>query len=720
MTRIRVTDVAWPVAVCLALAGGAPTAPPVVDAPAGKLQGDDRRQACTSSKAFPTRCRRSARCAGSRRCRRRNGKARATRRKFGAGLHPAQGASRTASTSGTCRRSARIACTLNIWAPADARKAPVFVWIHGGSLSGGSGSEPMYDGTQLAERGIVVVTINYRLGLLGYPRASGTERGIAAQDLRQLRPARPDRGAALGEAEHRRVRRRSGQRHHRRRIRGRLERDVSDGGARGARPVRQGDRCRAPTWSRRRSCARRRIGGFAGEAVGRLAGRRSWAPAISPALRSMDAAEAHRRRRGRWLSSRSSSSTAASCRASSSTSSIAASRRRCRSSPASTAARSARCASSRRRRPRMRRPTRRRSASATRPRRRLPASSIRRATCRRACWATTRDALYGWTARAAGRPSRPRSARRPSSIYSTTAIRRPTRRACTPSTPARFPMSSAPPDKTPPNWPQGAATRRSRPRLSDAMLDYWATFARDGVPSAAGPAALAGLRQRARLHGLRGRAAAEDASAARHVRVQRAGRVPAPRQRRHSLALERRHRVAAAARRGAANADDRRRDAAVRADPRQVPGTRREVASARRGGHRARGRRASIASATPSSTQRSRKRLGGAGRLRRARAAIASRRWPGTRRRMSRPGTRSWAWARCATRSTRASPARSSRRWSRSPRRAVADRQRGPAAAGAADRRGRARDRAAGADRCDGRCRRSDCRRRPSCARSSR
>jgi para-nitrobenzyl esterase len=58
--------------------------------------------------------------------------------------------------------------SLNIWAPAGARKAPVFVWIHGGSLTTGSGSEAIYDGIRLAGRGIVVVTINYRLGVLGY------------------------------------------------------------------------------------------------------------------------------------------------------------------------------------------------------------------------------------------------------------------------------------------------------------------------------------------------------------------------------------------------------------------------------------------------------------------------------------------------------------------------------------------------------------------------
>jgi para-nitrobenzyl esterase len=58
--------------------------------------------------------------------------------------------------------------TLNIWTPANARRAPVFVWIHGGALSSGVGSQPMYDGARLAEQGVIVVTINYRLGVLGY------------------------------------------------------------------------------------------------------------------------------------------------------------------------------------------------------------------------------------------------------------------------------------------------------------------------------------------------------------------------------------------------------------------------------------------------------------------------------------------------------------------------------------------------------------------------
>jgi len=65
--------------------------------------------------------------------------------------------------------------TLNIWAPAHARKAPVFFWIYGGALTSGASREALYDGTRLAARGIVVVSINYRLGVLGwlaYPELS--------------------------------------------------------------------------------------------------------------------------------------------------------------------------------------------------------------------------------------------------------------------------------------------------------------------------------------------------------------------------------------------------------------------------------------------------------------------------------------------------------------------------------------------------------------------
>ncbi|MBW2413250.1 MAG: carboxylesterase/lipase family protein [Deltaproteobacteria bacterium] len=59
---------------------------------------------------------------------------------------------------------------LNVFTPgADDARRPVLFWIHGGGFTGGSGSGPMYDGAHLARRGdVVVVTINYRLGALGF------------------------------------------------------------------------------------------------------------------------------------------------------------------------------------------------------------------------------------------------------------------------------------------------------------------------------------------------------------------------------------------------------------------------------------------------------------------------------------------------------------------------------------------------------------------------
>ena len=59
---------------------------------------------------------------------------------------------------------------LNVWTPAaDDGRRPVMVWIHGGAFMIGSGSMPLYDGSTLVRRGdVVVVTLNYRLGELGF------------------------------------------------------------------------------------------------------------------------------------------------------------------------------------------------------------------------------------------------------------------------------------------------------------------------------------------------------------------------------------------------------------------------------------------------------------------------------------------------------------------------------------------------------------------------
>jgi para-nitrobenzyl esterase len=60
--------------------------------------------------------------------------------------------------------------TLNVWTPAaDAGRRPVMVWIHGGAFLSGTGSIPWYDGrTFVRSSDVVVVTINYRLGALGF------------------------------------------------------------------------------------------------------------------------------------------------------------------------------------------------------------------------------------------------------------------------------------------------------------------------------------------------------------------------------------------------------------------------------------------------------------------------------------------------------------------------------------------------------------------------
>ena len=60
---------------------------------------------------------------------------------------------------------------LNVWTPAPGqpeKKLPVAMWIHGGAYTGGWGSEPEFDGKVWAEKGVVLVTINYRLGVFGF------------------------------------------------------------------------------------------------------------------------------------------------------------------------------------------------------------------------------------------------------------------------------------------------------------------------------------------------------------------------------------------------------------------------------------------------------------------------------------------------------------------------------------------------------------------------
>jgi para-nitrobenzyl esterase len=59
---------------------------------------------------------------------------------------------------------------LNVWTPAkqDNKNLPVMVWIHGGAFQFGATSQPVFDGSRLAEKGVVVVSIAYRLGIFGF------------------------------------------------------------------------------------------------------------------------------------------------------------------------------------------------------------------------------------------------------------------------------------------------------------------------------------------------------------------------------------------------------------------------------------------------------------------------------------------------------------------------------------------------------------------------
>ncbi|MDD5287715.1 MAG: carboxylesterase family protein [Dehalococcoidales bacterium] len=68
---------------------------------------------------------------------------------------------------------------LNIWTPGlDNTLRPVFIWIHGGGFTTGGSELPVYDGSKLAARGnMVVVTINYRLGIFGFMSLNETTKG---------------------------------------------------------------------------------------------------------------------------------------------------------------------------------------------------------------------------------------------------------------------------------------------------------------------------------------------------------------------------------------------------------------------------------------------------------------------------------------------------------------------------------------------------------------
>ena len=97
-----------------------------------------------------------------------------------------QGRSRLAHIMGEFERPQSEDClTLDLWTPAaDSGKRPVVLWIHGGAFSSGAGSLPWYSGASFARNGdMVAVSINYRLGALGFLYLPGESEGnLGLQD----------------------------------------------------------------------------------------------------------------------------------------------------------------------------------------------------------------------------------------------------------------------------------------------------------------------------------------------------------------------------------------------------------------------------------------------------------------------------------------------------------------------------------------------------------
>jgi para-nitrobenzyl esterase len=72
---------------------------------------------------------------------------------------------------------------LNIWAPEDAKAAPVMVFIHGGGFVGGCKDASVHDGTAFAASGIVCVAINYRMGIDGFLPVPGVPTNLGLRDM---------------------------------------------------------------------------------------------------------------------------------------------------------------------------------------------------------------------------------------------------------------------------------------------------------------------------------------------------------------------------------------------------------------------------------------------------------------------------------------------------------------------------------------------------------
>ena len=93
------------------------------------------------------------------------------------------------SIGGAAEPTSEDCLTLNIWAPAQVASVPVMVWLHGGSNRMGAASLPFYDGAAFARDGVILVSVNYRLGQLGFfahpalTAEAGPDDALGAQGL---------------------------------------------------------------------------------------------------------------------------------------------------------------------------------------------------------------------------------------------------------------------------------------------------------------------------------------------------------------------------------------------------------------------------------------------------------------------------------------------------------------------------------------------------------
>src|ERR1700675_2903016 len=81
-------------------------------------------------------------------------------------------------------RTSEDCLTLNVFRPFEIEDPlPVMIWIHGGSFVAGTAGDPLFDGAKLAQAGVVVVTLTYRLGALGWLAHPALAEGSASDPI---------------------------------------------------------------------------------------------------------------------------------------------------------------------------------------------------------------------------------------------------------------------------------------------------------------------------------------------------------------------------------------------------------------------------------------------------------------------------------------------------------------------------------------------------------